>query len=155
MHHISIKAPILNVSFTVICGDNHSSHKLPFDDFLEIAETITTTTTTTRITINKLREKQWRLKTKIASINEATNDRQILIKMLGSNTLSIVGVKPFPAFFPPNSLVLVFKDIKYGALLQRINLALRHSRRLEVLCGEYLLRHYPQIYVCTFPSQSP
>lgn len=47
MYHVSIKAPRLNcVRFAVICEDNHSTQRLPFDGFLEKAETITTTTTT-------------------------------------------------------------------------------------------------------------
>lgn len=78
------------------------------------------------------RWKEWWLKAKkYHLLIVKTNDRQIRIRMQGSNTLSSVAVTQFPASF--NSLV-------YFHLAPR-------SRRLKVSCWEYLLKHYPQIYV--------
>lgn len=77
------------------CDLWRQSQRLPFDDFLEKAETITTTT-------KRDEWKQWRMKAKIASINEATNDRKIIIRMHGSITLS----KAIPCIFQFFGLVV-------------------------------------------------
>lgn len=47
----------------------------------------------------KKRWEQWWLKAKIASINKATNDRQIIIRVHSSDTFASVAAKPFPGFF--------------------------------------------------------